>query len=215
MPPPVGIALVVCDDVYRDSTGKCALIGLFNRINTDRLPAKHPKLRVFVSITEVTRFTECRLSIVHAQTEEPILDMRGQMPDGPPPTRVFDMVFELPGLEFPAAGSYYVRFLGNDQVLIQRPIEVVDMRGGPGHDVQIEPLDMRKALSSVATNTIVETATITVSSVPLIKCAPEGKGVPDDPTPAQRMRIMEVSGALEFWNRVEEDCYTEADGEPI
>jgi hypothetical protein len=38
---------------------------------------------------------------------------------------------------------------------------------------------------------------------------------PEDPTIEQRMRLMESSGTLEFWNRPEEDGYTCGDGEPV
>ncbi|MCH8806643.1 MAG: hypothetical protein IH986_11205 [Planctomycetes bacterium] len=36
-----------------------------------------------------------------------------------------------------------------------------------------------------------------------------------DPTPEQSMRIVEVSGTLDFWDREEENIYTADDGEPV
>lgn len=36
-----------------------------------------------------------------------------------------------------------------------------------------------------------------------------------DPTSTQRMRIIEVSGTLDFWDRPEEDIYSLEDGEPL
>ena len=38
---------------------------------------------------------------------------------------------------------------------------------------------------------------------------------PSDPTLEQRMRIVEVSGILDFWDRPEEDIYSLKDGEPV
>ena len=38
---------------------------------------------------------------------------------------------------------------------------------------------------------------------------------PEDPTGEQQMKIVEVSGTLDFWNRSEEDGYTHDDGEPV
>ena len=38
--------------------------------------------------------------------------------------------------------------------------------------------------------------------------------VPAEPTGKQRMRIVEVSGTLAFWDRPEEDVYSLNDGEP-
>jgi hypothetical protein len=40
-------------------------------------------------------------------------------------------------------------------------------------------------------------------------------GHPEDPTRTQWMRLAETSPALGFWNRPEEDVYTDNDGEPI
>lgn len=37
---------------------------------------------------------------------------------------------------------------------------------------------------------------------------------PADPTAEQIMRIVEASGALDFWDRDEEDVYSPEDGEP-
>lgn len=38
---------------------------------------------------------------------------------------------------------------------------------------------------------------------------------PEDPTTEQEMHLIETSGALDFWDRPEEDGYTSNDGEPI
>jgi len=38
---------------------------------------------------------------------------------------------------------------------------------------------------------------------------------PSDPTAEQRMRLIEVSGALDFWDDPREDIYTPEDGEPV
>ena len=38
---------------------------------------------------------------------------------------------------------------------------------------------------------------------------------PAEPTVEQRMKLIDSSGTLDFWNRPEEDGYTENDGEPI
>lgn len=38
---------------------------------------------------------------------------------------------------------------------------------------------------------------------------------PADPSPAQRMGIVESSGVLDFWNREQEDVYKPDDGSPV
>ena len=125
-PKPVGIALVICDNVYKDSTGKRALIGLFNEIRTAAFPANHNRLCVLVSLTDLRPHTVCKLDVVHAETDEPVIEMEGPLPVEDP-TTICDLVFELRELQFPSAGTYYIRFFGNEQILIQRPIEVIHM----------------------------------------------------------------------------------------
>ena len=39
--------------------------------------------------------------------------------------------------------------------------------------------------------------------------------VPTDPTSEQRMRIVEVSGTLDFWDHPQEDIYSPDDGQPL
>jgi len=38
---------------------------------------------------------------------------------------------------------------------------------------------------------------------------------PTDPTAKQVMRLIEVSGVVDFWDRPEEDIYAPTDGEPV
>jgi len=124
LPPPTGIAIVVCDNVYTDSGGKRALVGLFNKISSSQFPAIHNRLCVFVSLTSLRLTTVCKLEIVHAETDEAIVEMQGPLPHDNP-TTICDMVFELRGLQFPEPGKYFIRFSGKDGItLLERPIEV-------------------------------------------------------------------------------------------
>jgi hypothetical protein len=133
-PRPVPIALVICDNVYRESGGKQALVGLFNRITTRRIPAVHARLCVFVSLTEVMPGTTCKIDIVHAETDEPVVSAHGPMPREAGPIAILDMQFKFENLVFKEAGRYYVRVFGNDQIVLQRPFEVVLIEGRNGDD---------------------------------------------------------------------------------
>jgi hypothetical protein len=127
LPEPKCIALVVCDDVYEDSQQKRALVGLFTRIVAKQFPAGHPKICVFVSVTELRRQTTCKLDIV-GDDHEPIFELSGPFPQDSP-TVLCDIVFELNNVVFPEPGNYWVRFFGHGQILAQRPIEVVHIPG--------------------------------------------------------------------------------------
>ncbi len=55
-----------------------------------------------------------------------------------------------------------------------------------------------------------EDASETFAVPPCVHVSP-----PSDPTTEQAMRLVELSGSLDFWDRPEEDIYTLDDGRPI
>jgi len=120
----VGLALVVCDEVYREVGGKFALIGLFNEIRCASFPARHPRLCVFVSLTDMHPGTTLRLDIVDGETDERILRLEGPPPLNTNPTAICDLQFTLDSLTLPREGTYYIQFWGNDKLLLQRPFHV-------------------------------------------------------------------------------------------
>jgi len=67
-------------------------------------------------------------------------------------------------------------------------------------------------LLDLAPREIDENELRTLSSVPGIEIASPN---PADPTAGQIMRIVEVSGTLDFWDAEEEDIYTPDDGQPV
>jgi hypothetical protein len=116
--------LVVCDSTYQSSDGKLALVGLFNRVSAARFPATHPKMAIYVSLTDARPGTRCKLDIVHAETDKPIIEAEGPLPGEAEPTTIIDLNFELNGVTFPEPGRYYVRFFANGYPLLMRPFDV-------------------------------------------------------------------------------------------
>lgn len=128
-PKPVGIALVICDNVYLDSSGKQCLVGLFNKIIVEKFPARKSKMCVYAALTEVYPNTTCKIDIVHAETDEPVFQAEGEMDDlVVNPTTICDLIFELSSVTFGESGAYYVRLFGNNQILLQRPFELLTLR---------------------------------------------------------------------------------------
>ena len=133
---PVGIGLVVCDNVYRESGNKQALVGLFNRIRSRQFPAVHPKMCVYASVTDVRPNTVLALDIVHSETDQTVTRLEGPPPGAVEPTTICDLVFELQNLEFPEPGRYYIRFHGNNHILLQRPFEVEVIGSGESNEAE-------------------------------------------------------------------------------
>lgn len=131
---PAPIALVVCDDIYRDPVGKTALIGLFNCIRTPSLPVVHPRLSVYASVTDVHAGTQFRVRIEHSESGKVVAELKGPPPQKTDPTTICDFMFVLQGLHFAEAGRYYIQFWGNDHLLMQRPFEVQLVTPPEKHD---------------------------------------------------------------------------------
>lgn len=125
MTPPSPIALIVCDNVYRESSGKTALVGLFSQIAAPKFPAHHPRLCVYACVTDIRPNTKLKLEIVNAETDHCVVTMEGPPPTETTPLTICDMNFDLRNLVFPEPGMYFIRFWGNDSMLLQRPFEVV------------------------------------------------------------------------------------------
>lgn len=121
---PAHIAIVVCDNIYTEPGGKTALVGLFNRIGSTTFPFQHPRLAVFVSLTDMAAGTKGKLDVVHGETDEPIIAAEGLFSDEVGRTDVVDMSFVLNNVQFNEPGTYFIRFFANGHLLGLRPFEV-------------------------------------------------------------------------------------------
>lgn len=130
---PTPIALVVCDNIYQEPGGKTALVGLFNSINTHKLPVKHPRMAIFASVTGVRSGSIAKLEIVNAETAAVIVSVEGPFPKETDPLTVVDMNFIIHDAIFPEEGMYNILFWGNEHLLIMRPFEVNKIQHPKGH----------------------------------------------------------------------------------
>ena len=121
---PTPIALVICDNVYRESGGKTALVGLFNRIQAAQFPTRHSRICAYVSVTSARPGDIFKLEVVHSETDELVFRAEGPAPNNVSPVGICDFVFQINNLVFEEPALYYIRFWGNDHLLLQRPFTV-------------------------------------------------------------------------------------------
>jgi len=123
---PMGLALIVCDTILEDRlTGKKTLVGLFDRVQTAKLPCVHPEMCVFVSLTGGRGEYPCEIVCRHVDGETIAFSAKGKvvMRD---PYQVVDLVFRLKGARFPKEDKYWLHFLVEGipimmrQMLVQR-----------------------------------------------------------------------------------------------
>jgi len=125
---PTPIALVVCDNIYQEPGGKTALVGLFNSISANKFPVRHPRLAVFASVTGLREGSTAKLDVQHAESEQVVMSAEGPFPEGTGPVTVADLNFIFSNIIFPEEGTYYIRFWGNDHLLMMRPFQVLKIK---------------------------------------------------------------------------------------
>lgn len=126
MPPKlIPLAMVICDMVIQDAkTNKKSLIGIFSQINAVKTPVRHPRLSVFVSLTEGNGHYPCELRCIRDDDGQMIMNAKGAV-DFRGPHQVLELVFELNGPVFPAFGHYRFEFWVQDEPVISRKFNVV------------------------------------------------------------------------------------------
>jgi hypothetical protein len=127
-PSPLGLAIVVCDQIIEDKhTNKKSLIGIFNQIATNSFPCRHPKMCVFVSLTEGRGSCAARLRIAHEQRQDAVAEVKGQI-HFPDIHAVVELNFDLVGLVFPQPGLYAIEFYCDDALILERRFHVIQMQ---------------------------------------------------------------------------------------
>lgn len=126
---PTPIALIVCDNIYQEPGGKIALVGLFSSINAHAFPVKHPRMGVFASVTGVRKGSTAKLELVNAESDQIIVSAAGPFPSGADPVSVVDMHFIFNNIVFPEPGLYYLRFWGNEHLVMMRPFTLQQIKG--------------------------------------------------------------------------------------
>ena len=125
---PTPIALVVCDNVYQEPGGKTALVGLFSRIAARKFPVTHPRMAVFASVTGLRKGSKAKLEIVHGEDDRVVVSLEGPFPEKADPVSAVDMNFVLNNVSFPEPGVYYIRFWGNEHLLMMRPFTLEKLK---------------------------------------------------------------------------------------
>lgn len=123
---PILLALVLCDTTIKDAaTGKLSLIGTFNGIFSNNFPCVHPTLSVYVALTELRGKVQCKLRMI-SPSNGIVFDLPGQI-EGPGPTSIAEIVFQLPGIRFETTGSYSVEFWAGSELLGSRKLNAQKM----------------------------------------------------------------------------------------
>ncbi len=131
-PPPTGLAIVICDQIIEDKlTNKKSLIGIFNQIAAPQFPCRHPRMCVFVSLTEGRGACEARLRVGHEESGNTIAELKGQIQFADIHT-VAEINFDLVGLQFSEPGLYSIEFYCDDNLVLERRFHVLKINPPKG-----------------------------------------------------------------------------------
>ena len=126
---PTCVAIVICNEVIEDKwTNNKSLIGLFNSVSAQQLPAHHPRMFVMVSLTDGRGEWNVVIEIA-GPSGQPLFKAEGQMRFDDP-IAVHDLVVEVRGLPLPEEGEYYVGLTASGRFLVSRRFTVARDAGG-------------------------------------------------------------------------------------
>lgn len=129
MEKPECLAMVICDVVIDDATThKKSLVGLFDRINTRKLPHRHNELNVFSVLTNGRGKHEIEVRLVDAETEMRIVGAVGQI-EFKDPLQTVEVNFGLRAVPFPKAGTYRFDLYVSNQRISSRRIFLRTVEG--------------------------------------------------------------------------------------
>jgi hypothetical protein len=126
LPPPITcISIIICDDILRDENShKVALWGTFNQIFAQKSPFVHPRMSIFLTITNGRGVKDVAVCVENASTGESVFEVRGPMRFNGP-LDIVDLNLELRALSFPRFGKYLVCLKEGHVPVAQRPFMVV------------------------------------------------------------------------------------------
>lgn len=118
------IAMIVCNEVIEDKrTNNKTLVGLFNRITAPRLPTVHPRMFIFISITDFSGTAPIAVRISSPSKE--VMTLNGEL-KCEDTAAVADIVLELQAFPLEESGRYRIELLVNGMPINDRFFHVTE-----------------------------------------------------------------------------------------
>ena len=125
VPPPVALAMIVCDAIWIDpSHKKPTILGVFSELGAPTFPAAHPLLSVFIDLTDGKGLVRLKLQLVDVdEKNEPLFQIESDL-EFPDPIAILNIQFGMGNVVFPEPGEYRLQLLGNQHLIIERRVLV-------------------------------------------------------------------------------------------
>ena len=130
-PTPKHLAMLLCDYLVLDAeTHNKSLIGIFNRLHAMKFPVRHDRMHIFVVLTDGHGEYSASLRIKGPEGKE-ILSLDGKV-DMRDPLGTAEIPFGIRGLVIPEPGRYFVEFLCDGELLVDRHFDAAVWEGPAG-----------------------------------------------------------------------------------
>lgn len=115
--------MIICDQVIREEgTKKISLVGLFNTIHAKSFPCVHPKMHIYIALTEFTGVANCELKFSD-EANQIITQLKGPM-NFPDKLAIAEINFQINNLPLPKPGLYHFDFFVEGQLMCHRKFMV-------------------------------------------------------------------------------------------
>jgi hypothetical protein len=121
---PEVLAFILCDDVITDrETGKRSIIGTFSTIHVRRTPALHPRMAIYIALTEGRGEQLLRIVVSHVESEKSVVQVQGKLTINDP-MAVGELGVRIVPLPLPEPGTYAVDLYANNEPIKTRRFRV-------------------------------------------------------------------------------------------
>ena|ERR1051325_3011133 len=123
-PLPYALCLLVCEQVIvDDETKNRTAVGMFSDILAPTFPAVHPKLAVYIELTNGHGLCELQLRLVKTATNEALVALAGSV-NFADPLHIAQLRFNFNGLVFKEPGEYRFQLFAENELLMERRMMV-------------------------------------------------------------------------------------------
>jgi hypothetical protein len=131
--PPSLRTIVLCDYVSVDASGKFSLHGVFAGIRVQAFPARHPRMFLFVQLSDMLGHYPLRVNCVHPNLETilPLVDQPKGV-EAHDARQIINLRLELGNFPIPQAGTYELQVHLGGHLAGSIPFDVFGPGAEPG-----------------------------------------------------------------------------------
>jgi hypothetical protein len=122
----------ICDQAFLSQDGKLNIIGIFQNIQTKKLPFNYPKITCALNLN-VTQKSVLKLQIVHGTNKELIAKMEGNITPKEDTLKHMEVGFmsDFQGIRFETAGLYHFEIWINGKLEKIIPFQIHHIKPKP------------------------------------------------------------------------------------